>query len=97
MEGESASRKKLMILVRHNPQSALTRRNAVEILQDAETWRPPFTAVGITVAAAVGKSPGLLDSRDAAGASPAARRGSARWLGSGGRGLALQPEQAASA
>jgi cardiolipin synthase len=40
LEGESASRKKLMMLVRRNPQSALTRRNVVEILQNAETFYP---------------------------------------------------------
>ncbi len=40
LEGESASRKKLMMLVRRNPQSALTRRNMVEILQNAHTFYP---------------------------------------------------------
>jgi hypothetical protein len=40
LEGESASRKKLMMLVRRNPQSALTRRNVVEILQNAQTFYP---------------------------------------------------------
>src|SRR3954469_17144175 len=40
LEGESALRRKLMMLVRGNPQSALTRRNRVEILQNAETFYP---------------------------------------------------------
>ena len=40
LEGESASRKKLMMLVRRNPRSALTRGNRVEILQDADTFYP---------------------------------------------------------
>lgn len=40
LEGESASRRKLMMLVRRNPQSALTRRNVVEILQNADTFYP---------------------------------------------------------
>jgi cardiolipin synthase len=40
LEGEGASRKKLMMLVRRNPQSALIRRNVVEILQNAETFYP---------------------------------------------------------
>jgi cardiolipin synthase A/B len=35
LEGESASRRRLMRLVRRNSQSALTRRNHVEIQQDA--------------------------------------------------------------
>jgi cardiolipin synthase A/B len=40
LEGGSASRRRLMRLVRHNSQSALTRRNQVEILQDAATFYP---------------------------------------------------------
>jgi hypothetical protein len=40
LEHDSASRKKLMMLVRQNSQSALTRRNTVEILQNAETFYP---------------------------------------------------------
>jgi cardiolipin synthase len=40
LEDASASHKKLMMLVRRNPQSALTRRNLVEILQNAETFYP---------------------------------------------------------
>jgi cardiolipin synthase A/B len=40
LEGDSASRRRLMRLVRHNSQSALTRRNEVEILQDAATFYP---------------------------------------------------------
>src|SRR4051812_17621243 len=40
LEGESASRRKLMMLVRRNPQSALTRRNRVEVLQNADTFYP---------------------------------------------------------
>jgi cardiolipin synthase A/B len=35
LEGESASRRKLMMLVRRNSHSALTRRNSVKIKQDA--------------------------------------------------------------
>lgn len=38
LEGDSLSRKKLMMLIRRNPQSALTRQNAVEILQDASCF-----------------------------------------------------------
>jgi cardiolipin synthase A/B len=40
LEDDSPSRKKLMILVRRNPQSALTRRNEVEILQNADCFYP---------------------------------------------------------
>jgi cardiolipin synthase len=40
LEGDSPSRKKLMMLVRRNPQSALTRRNEVEILQNAANFYP---------------------------------------------------------
>jgi cardiolipin synthase A/B len=40
LEGDSASRRRLMRLVRHNSESALTRRNEVEILQDAATFYP---------------------------------------------------------
>ncbi len=40
LEGGSVSRRRLMRLVRHNSQSALTRRNEVEILQDAATFYP---------------------------------------------------------
>jgi cardiolipin synthase len=40
LEGESASRRKLMMLVRHNSHSALTRRNKVEILQNAAAFYP---------------------------------------------------------
>ncbi len=40
LQAGSASRKKLMMLVKHNSQSALTRRNRVEILQDAATFYP---------------------------------------------------------
>jgi cardiolipin synthase len=38
LEDGSASRRRLMRLVRHNSQSALTRRNQVEILQDAAAF-----------------------------------------------------------
>jgi cardiolipin synthase len=40
LEGESASHRKLMRLVRRNSQSALTRRNRVEIQQDAAEFYP---------------------------------------------------------
>jgi cardiolipin synthase A/B len=40
LEGESDSRTKLMMLVRRNSNSALTRRNRVEILQDAARFYP---------------------------------------------------------
>ena len=40
LEGGSASRRKLMMLVRRNSRSALTRRNTVEILQDAAEFYP---------------------------------------------------------
>jgi len=40
LEADSASRKKLMMLVRRNSHSALTRRNSVEILQDAARFYP---------------------------------------------------------
>ncbi|MGD9616557.1 MAG: cardiolipin synthase [Alphaproteobacteria bacterium] len=40
LEGDSPSRKKLMMLVRQNPQSALTRQNEVEILQNASCFYP---------------------------------------------------------
>jgi cardiolipin synthase len=40
LEGESASHRKLMRLVRHNSYSALTRRNRVEIQQDAAEFYP---------------------------------------------------------
>ena len=40
IENDSASRKKLMMLVRHNSRSTLTRRNKVEILQDAAEFYP---------------------------------------------------------
>jgi cardiolipin synthase len=40
LEGGSASRRKLMMLVRRNSQSALTRRNLVQILQNAEAFYP---------------------------------------------------------
>jgi cardiolipin synthase A/B len=40
LEGESASRRKLMMLVRHNSRSALTTRNQVEIRQDAAEFYP---------------------------------------------------------
>ena len=40
LEGESASRRKLMMLVRRNSHSALTARNQVEILQNAATFYP---------------------------------------------------------
>jgi cardiolipin synthase len=39
-EGGSASRRKLMMLVRRNSRSALTRRNTVEILQDTAEFYP---------------------------------------------------------
>jgi cardiolipin synthase A/B len=38
LESESAGRRKLMMLVRRNPQSALTRRNVVAILQNGEVF-----------------------------------------------------------
>jgi cardiolipin synthase A/B len=40
LEGESPSHRKLRMLVRHNSRSALTRRNRVEILQDAAKFYP---------------------------------------------------------
>src|SRR5919205_317661 len=40
LEGESASRRKLMMLVRRNSHSALTARNEMEILQNAATFYP---------------------------------------------------------
>ena len=40
LESHSSSRRKLMMLVRRNSQSALTRRNSVEILQDAVEFYP---------------------------------------------------------
>ena len=40
LEGESASHRKLMQLVRRNSRSALTTRNRVEILQDAAEFYP---------------------------------------------------------
>jgi cardiolipin synthase len=40
LEGQSPSRTRLMRLVRRNSQSALTRRNAVEVLQDAAAFYP---------------------------------------------------------
>lgn len=40
LEGESASHKKLMMLVRHNSHSALTKHNRVEIQQDAAEFYP---------------------------------------------------------
>ena len=40
LETGSPSRRKLMMLVRHNSRSALTRRNTVEILQDAAEFYP---------------------------------------------------------
>jgi cardiolipin synthase A/B len=40
LETGSPSRRKLMMLVRHNSLSALTRRNTVEILQDAAEFYP---------------------------------------------------------
>jgi cardiolipin synthase A/B len=40
LEGGSASRRKLMMLVRRNSRSALTRRNTAQILQDAAEFYP---------------------------------------------------------
>ena len=40
LEGGSASRRRLMMLVRRNSHSALTIRNRVEILQDAAAFYP---------------------------------------------------------
>jgi cardiolipin synthase len=40
LEGESPSHRKLMMLVRRNSRSALTRRNRVEIQQDATVFYP---------------------------------------------------------
>lgn len=40
LEAGSASRRKLMMLVRHNSHSALTGRNTVEILQNAAAFYP---------------------------------------------------------
>jgi cardiolipin synthase A/B len=44
LQGQSPSRTRLMRLVRRNSQSALTRRNAVEILQDAAAFYPRMMA-----------------------------------------------------
>jgi cardiolipin synthase A/B len=44
LEGGSASRRKLMMLVRRNSRSALTGRNTVEILQDAAEFYPHMMA-----------------------------------------------------
>jgi cardiolipin synthase len=44
LEAESASHKKLMMLVRRNSHSGLTRRNAVAIQQDAATFYPSLIA-----------------------------------------------------
>src|SRR5690606_32002289 len=44
LEGDSASRRKLMALVQRNSRSALTRRNVAEILQDAEAFYPRLMA-----------------------------------------------------
>ena len=44
LEGGSASRRKLMMLVRRNSRSALTRRNTAEILQDAAEFYPRMMA-----------------------------------------------------
>ena len=44
LEGEGASHRKLMLLVRRNSNSALTRRNAVELLQDAAEFYPRLKA-----------------------------------------------------
>jgi cardiolipin synthase len=38
LKGESPTRRKLMMLIRRNPQSALTRRNLVEILQNGDAF-----------------------------------------------------------
>jgi cardiolipin synthase len=40
LEGESASHRKLMMLVRRNSQSALTKHNCVEVQQDAAEFYP---------------------------------------------------------
>jgi cardiolipin synthase A/B len=40
LEGDSAGRRKLMMLIRRNSHSALTARNRVEILQDAAMFYP---------------------------------------------------------
>jgi cardiolipin synthase len=40
LEDDSASHRKLMMLVRRNPQSALTRRNLVDIQQNAQAFYP---------------------------------------------------------
>ena len=40
LEGESVYRRRLIRLVRHNSTSVLTRRNRVDILQDASTFYP---------------------------------------------------------
>lgn len=44
LESESPSRRKLMMLVRRNSHSALTARNEVEILQNADTFYPRMMA-----------------------------------------------------
>jgi cardiolipin synthase len=44
LEGDSAARRKLMMLVRHNSQSVLTRRNSVAIQQDATVFYPSLIA-----------------------------------------------------
>jgi cardiolipin synthase len=44
LEGHSASRRKLMMLVRRNSQSGLSGRNVVEILQDAAEFYPRLIA-----------------------------------------------------
>jgi cardiolipin synthase len=44
LEDGSASRRKLMMLVRRNSRSALTRQNTVEILQDAAEFYPRMMA-----------------------------------------------------
>jgi cardiolipin synthase A/B len=44
LEGESASRRRLMMLVRHNSYSALTGRNRVQIQQDATAFYPSLMA-----------------------------------------------------
>jgi cardiolipin synthase len=44
LEAGSASRRRLMMLVRRNSRSALTRRNTAEILQDAPEFYPRMMA-----------------------------------------------------
>lgn len=44
LEGHSTGRRKLMMLVRQNSQSALSGRNVVEILQDATAFYPRLIA-----------------------------------------------------